>query len=136
VREFRHSYSWNMTTETPISPAEWRAQMQGGAAAAVIARPTMTDAQWTAWIESRKKSGWIAALLNLFLPGAGYFYCGRYVLGVFAFILVAIMWTVAFAAWAMVGVFAWGGVALMLVIDGLLCARRYNRKLIEQELGR
>jgi hypothetical protein len=110
--------------------------MQGGAAAAVIARPTMTDAQWTAWIESRKNSGWIAALLNLFLPGAGYFYCGRYVLGVFAFILVAIMWTVAFAAWAMVGVFAWGGVALMLVIDGLLCARRYNRKLIEQELGR
>ena len=127
-----------MTEKAPASPAEWRAQMQGGAGAAtaVVPKPAMTDAQWTAWIESRKKSGWIAALLNIFLPGAGYFYCGRYVLGVLAFVLVAIMWAIAFAAWAIFGVFAWGGITLMLVIDGLLCARRYNRKLIERELGR
>ena len=123
------------TTDGSISPAEWRKQMYGGREATGASRSTMSDAQWTAWMESRKKSGWIAALLNIFLPGAGYFYCGRYLLGVLAFVLVALMWVAAFAVWAIFGVFAWGGITLVLVIDGFLCARRYNRKLIEQELG-
>ncbi len=33
--------------------------------------------------ESKKKSGFVAALLNLFIPGAGYMYCGNIILGLF-----------------------------------------------------
>jgi len=87
----------------------------------------MSDAELLLLVESRKKSGFIAALLNLFIPGAGYIYCGRWLLGIFAFFFV-------------VGVFflslglAVIGLVLMLVIDGYLCAGRYNRKLIERVL--
>jgi hypothetical protein len=90
-------------------------------------------------IEAKKKSGWIAALLNLFLPGAGYIYCGRVVLGILVMLICAIV------AWGMIGGFgvAWGilspsigsGFVFVMVIDGFLCASRYNKKLIKQALA-
>jgi hypothetical protein len=87
----------------------------------------MNDAELLLLVESRKKSGGIAALLNLFLPGAGYIYCGRWLLGIFAFFFVIAMliFSLGFAAI---------GIVLMLVIDGFLCAGRYNRNLINSVL--
>lgn len=87
----------------------------------------MSDAALLLLVESRKKSGWLAALLNLFLPGAGYIYCGRWILGIFAFFFIVALVLVSFGLGAI-------PVALLLVIDGFLCAGRYNRKLIEQIL--
>ena len=87
----------------------------------------MSDAELLLLVESRKKSGGIAALLNLFLPGAGYIYCGRWLLGIFAFFFVIAMliFSLGFAAI---------GIVLMLVIDGFLCAGRYNKDLINSVL--
>lgn len=87
----------------------------------------MSDAELLLTVESRKKSGLIAALLNLFLPGAGYIYCGRWFLGIFAFFFVIAMFVVSLG-------FAAGFIILMLVIDGFLCAGRYNNDLLKKVL--
>jgi hypothetical protein len=85
----------------------------------------MSDAELLLLVESRKKSGGIAALLNLFLPGAGYIYCGRWILGIIAFFFVIALaiFTAGLGAIPLI---------LLLVIDGFLCASRYNRRLIER----
>ena len=88
----------------------------------------MGDAELLLMVESRKKSGVVAALLNLVLPGAGYMYCGRWILGIFAFLLVVALFLISLGAFA-------GFLALMLILDGFLCAGRYNRKLIERILA-
>lgn len=87
----------------------------------------MSDVELLLLVESRKKSGGIAALLNLFLPGAGYIYCGRWILGIFAFffVIALLVFSLGFAAI---------GLDFMLVIDGFLCANRYNKQLIEKVL--
>ncbi|OQW31457.1 MAG: hypothetical protein A4E20_04005 [Nitrospira sp. SG-bin2] len=76
-------------------------------------------------VESRKKSGGVAALLNLFLPGAGYIYCNNWLIGIVAFFFVITVFVLSFG-------FAAVFLVLMLVIDGFLCAKRYNKKLIER----
>lgn len=74
--------------------------------------------------EASKKSGALAALLNIVIPGAGYFYCGNYVLGVFAFLLVlATLLTTGY------GVFIF---YLVFIADGFLCAGRYNKELAQR----
>jgi len=85
----------------------------------------MSDAELLLLVESRKKSGGVAALLNLFLPGAGYMYCGRWLLGVVAFLFVVALVLFSFGVAAIPLVF-------VLVIDGFLCAGRYNKTLIEK----
>lgn len=71
--------------------------------------------------EQKKKSGVVAAVLNLVLPGAGYTYCGRWGLGIIAFL------------WTFMGVVTGGDIRFLLfcvalfVVDGFLCANRYNR---------
>lgn len=87
----------------------------------------MSDAELLLLIESRKKSGWLAALLNLFLPGAGYMYCGRWFLGVVAFFLIVAIFVTSHG-------FAVIGIVFILVIDGFLCADRYNKNLITKIL--
>lgn len=84
----------------------------------------MSDIETLLLVESKKKSGAIAALLNLVFPGAGYVYCGNWVLGIIAFLLV-----VSLAAVTM-GV-ALIGLTPMLVVDGFLAAARHNKKMIE-----
>jgi hypothetical protein len=87
----------------------------------------MSDAELLLLVESRKKSGWLAAFLNLFIPGAGYAYCGNWVLGAVAFlcvpILILVTLTIAFYVFAP-----------LLFIDGFLAANRYNRNLIRDVL--
>ena len=74
-------------------------------------------------VEARKKSGWLAALLNLVIPGAGYAYCGRWFLGIIAFFFVIAMFVVSLG-------YAAVGLVFRLIVDGFLCAGRYNKNLI------
>ena len=83
----------------------------------------MSDATLLLQVEARKKSGWLAALLNLVIPGAGYVYCGRWFLGIIAFFFVIAMFFVSLGYAAVALVF-------ILIVDGFLCAGRYNMNLI------
>jgi hypothetical protein len=85
----------------------------------------MSAADFTLLVYSKRKSGIVAALLNLFLPGAGYAYCGRWVLGILASIIAIGMFIASFGLAAF-------GIVLILVIDGFLCASRYNKLLVER----
>ena len=86
------------------------------------------DARTLLLVESRKKSGWIAAILNWFIPGAGYMYCGRVILGVFVFLL---------AIGVAVATMGFGLLFLIpiLVVDGFLAANRYNKKMMAEVLA-
>lgn len=88
----------------------------------------MTEAELMLTVESMKKSGAIAAILNLVIPGAGYMYCGRWILGIIAFVFVVSMALMSFGVLVLP---LW----LVMIVDGLLCANRYNKKLIEQVLA-
>lgn len=90
-------------------------------------RSGLSSAKLLLEVESRKKSGWIAALLNLVLPGAGYAYCGRWFLGIIAFGFVISIYLVTFGLAAM-------GLWLVLIVDGFLCAGRYNKDVLKQIL--
>lgn len=82
----------------------------------------MSDTELLLLVESRKKSGWVAALLNLIIPGAGYMYCGRWFLGLTALALVvAMVITMPMAS---------AGLVVVLFIDGFLSAGRHNRQLV------
>lgn len=87
----------------------------------------MSDASLLLLVESQKKSGAIAALLNLVFPGAGYMYCGNWILGIVAFAIFCAL----FVATLGIGPLLFWPV---VVVDGLLCAKRYNKKLIERVL--
>ena len=86
----------------------------------------MTDAELLLTVELRKKSGWLAAVLNLFLPGFGYFYCGNWFLGLVAIGLVVM----GFVVFGIFGFVVAGCLQMMFVIDGFLCAGRHNRRVI------
>lgn len=85
----------------------------------------MSDAELLLLAESRKKSGWIAALLNLFIPGLGYVYCGMWILGLFVLMLAIAIGVVTLGT---------GLVILypIIFIDGFLGASRANKKMIEK----
>src|ERR1035437_1076344 len=85
----------------------------------------VNDVEFTMLIEAKKKQGWIAALLNLVVPGAGYWYCDRRGLGVLVFFFVLMMVCMTFGI-------AWLFLAPVVVIDGFLCAGRYNKALVER----
>ena len=80
-------------------------------------------------LEAKKKSGLIAALLNLVIPGAGYMYCGRIILGIFVLLLGIVLFIIPDG-----GLF-YGSFVLIMIIDGFLCASRYNKKEITDALS-
>jgi hypothetical protein len=87
----------------------------------------MSDAELLLLVESRKKSGVVAALMNMFIPGLGYLYCGRWLLALIVFMVVVPLTIITIGL-------AWVIFVLPLFIDGFLCAGRYNRKLIARIL--
>lgn len=89
----------------------------------------MNDAKLMLLVESKKKSGWIAALLNLVIPGAGYAYCGRWLLGTIVFFIVMGIAVAAGSPEAVVPFVA------IFFIDGFLAAGRFNKKMIESVLA-
>lgn len=86
------------------------------------------DARLLLQAEAQKKSGWVAALLNLFLPGAGYIYCGRWILGIIAFLFAIGVAAITYG-------FGWPAFCFVVFIDGFLCAGRYNKKMIMKILA-
>ena len=83
------------------------------------------DARLSLLAEFKKKSGWIAAFLNLLFAGAGYMYCGRVILGIFVFILTVIIASTTFGIGLLI-------IAPILFIDGFLAAGRYNKKMMAE----
>jgi len=73
-------------------------------------------------LKAKKKSGLVAALLNTFVPGAGYMYCGHWILGIGAFVFVVTAAILSFG-------YAVGILWLTLVVDGILSAEKYNENL-------
>ena len=96
--------------------------------------PTKTMEQ----LENSRKKGWVAAVYNLCLPGAGYFYCGNYFLGIF---VLPFFIAIAYNAVSMFGSFFGPALSLavivpslcsVLAIDGFLAAGRANKKIDDQ----
>ena len=90
-----------------------------------FAQPAAADPQMMFHLQEKNPA--IAAVLNLFVPGIGYMYCGRIGLGLVALFLIPLV------------VFLTHGIALLItvpvvVIDGVLCAQRYNRLLADRLL--
>ncbi len=91
---------------------------------------------------AQKKSGWLAAFLNLVCPGVGYMYCGRKTLGIFVLVLSIFLYVVADTdmlenQWLSPSEAAGIYVTLLLVvfIDGFVAAHSYNKKLMCRILG-
>lgn len=85
----------------------------------------MSDAELLLLAESRKKSGWVAAFLNLLIPGTGYIYCGMWIIGVFVLFLAIVIGAVTLGTGLLI-------LYPILFIDGFLGAGRANRKMIEK----
>lgn len=88
----------------------------------------MTDTHKLLTYESHKKSGWLAGLLNLVIPGLGYGYCGRWLLGLLAFIVVLGISMVTLGV-------AWPFLAVLVFLDGFLAAGRHNKDLARRLSG-
>jgi hypothetical protein len=96
-----------------------------------------TDGELTLLLESRRKSGWVAAILNIVLPGAGYFYCGRWVLGLLAICYAGACILLSFVGQLVsLGIFEmiYPSLVLMFVVDGFICAHKHNKEVVEQVL--
>lgn len=81
--------------------------------------------------QARKKSPWAAALMNI-IPGAGYFYSGRWVLGsvaVFLALLVALIELMNDGKSIFSAGFTLFFVAI-LMIHGFTSASNYNKQLL------
>lgn len=86
------------------------------------------DAKLMLTLESKKKKGWVAAVLNWFIPGAGYMYCDRWILGAIV-LIIAVGVAIATAGIGLIPL------AVILIIDGFLSAARYNKKLMAELLA-
>jgi len=84
--------------------------------------------------DSQKKSGWLAAFLNLIFPGAGYAYCGRWVLGAIVFLLFVAITTGDLEQWLPYPITSIGFLPIVF-IDGFLAAGRYNKDLMTRILN-
>ncbi|MBC2714854.1 MAG: hypothetical protein HF978_06030 [Desulfobacteraceae bacterium] len=72
-------------------------------------------------LKGKSKSGSLAAGLNILLPGVGYLYCGRVILGIIVLpFVIGLIYVQPYAA-----ITIW----IVLIIDGFLAAGRYNKKL-------
>lgn len=74
-----------------------------------------------------KKSEGVACVLNFFVPGVGYAYCGRVFLGIFVFLLVTVFSISTMGL--LLPVFM-----IVCAIDGVLSVRRYNKQLIQRAI--
>ena len=88
----------------------------GGAAAAASSRPSVV-------VVGNRKSGIVAAFLNLLIPGLGYMYCGRILLGLFVLVFTTVV-AIATAGLALIVLYP------IFIIDGFLAAGRANRRMI------
>lgn len=79
---------------------------------------------------AQKKSGWLAAFINLVFPGAGYAYCDRWGLGVFVFVLYMAIIVVGSKGLGL-GLITPVGLMPITFLDGFLVAAQYNKTLMD-----
>ncbi|RLG45291.1 MAG: hypothetical protein DRN90_05325 [Thermoproteota archaeon] len=85
------------------------------------------------------KKPWLAALLNLLLPGLGFVYVGGLVWIILGAILIIFFWGLSPIAWFFVTgagigqISAWTIFALITAPLGIYAARRRNKKMQEQQ---
>jgi len=88
---------------------------------------------------SSPKKPWLAALLNLLLPGLGFVYVGGLVWIILGAILIIFFWGFSPIAWFFVTgagigqISAWTILALITAPLGIYAARRRNKKMQEQQ---
>jgi len=87
----------------------------------------MSDAELLLLVESRKKSGIVAALLNLFLLGSGYIYLGKWITGIIIGLFLIFM-VITELGWPMFGLL------VFIFVDGFLEAKKYNNKVISDTI--
>jgi hypothetical protein len=103
----------------------------------------ITDTEFNLLVEARKKSGVMAAFLNILMPGAGFMYCGRWILGVFVAIvfygvlIASVISGVPFGAIARaLGIIGFViGYQIIFFVDGFLTAKSYNKRLVEKMIN-
>jgi TM2 domain-containing membrane protein YozV len=84
-------------------------------------------------IETQKKSPGVACLLNAIIPGTGYMYAGRVGLGIVVLvILFPLFLLLGFVTFGILYLIFW--VAVM--IDGYMCAERFNKALTQKAAKR
>ena len=76
-------------------------------------------------LKSKEKSGRVAAIINIFLPGIGHFYAGSWIMGVIFMVAVALLLT---QVNAIAGIVAW----LVAVFDGSMAANRTNKRMYKK----
>jgi hypothetical protein len=74
---------------------------------------------------TKEKSLPLAIGLNLLLPGVGYLYMGRIIVGIFAILLMAMFVTTGYY-------FAWPGLFIIMTIDMLILHNK-NKKTVREE---
>lgn len=77
----------------------------------------------------QEKSLALAILLNFFLPGAGYMYMGRIILGLAAFFLIGLT---ALTAGILLLPGIWLGLSLIMTIDMLILHRKQQRENLKK----
>ena len=79
----------------------------------------------------KEKSLALAICLNFFvLPGLGYFYMGKIVLGVIAIVLMVLF----FVTMPLFFLPIWGGINILMAIDMLILHRKNKALLIDQNM--
>lgn len=84
----------------------------------------------------KKKDFATAILLNFFVPGAGYFYAGRPILGVVA-LLVLVGLLIGFASTGSEQLLSYmGGLGVIAAVDGYLTVKKHNTAIEESSQAR
>lgn len=74
----------------------------------------------------KEKSIPLAIGLNLVLPGIGYMYMGRVILGIFVILLIGMI----YAGTAVMGLFyAWGGLNVIMAVDMIILGKKREREI-------
>ena len=76
-------------------------------------------------LEANRKKGWIAAAWNIFLPGAGYIYCGKILIGI---VILPFFILIVYTTWSMTPLIV-PSLWFVLIVDGFLAANRANKKI-------
>jgi len=92
-----------------------------------------SDVEKQILFESQKKSAGVACLLNFVLPGIGYMYAGRVIIGLFVLGLWGVMFLLGFLTLGITWIIC-SLIWLVGIIDGFLCVDRANKKLAQKVL--
>lgn len=80
---------------------------------------------------AKEKSLPLAIGLNLLLPGAGYMYMGKWIVGIFACLLIIMIYL---SSALLLAVPTWLGMNIIMGIDMLILNNKNKKKVVEQNM--